>query len=220
MSDESQRDRPLPGGDDGGHHGGAPEGFVRLGTRQPVWDRFFQVAPLIVVGTRERDGSFDLAPKHMVTALGWDNHFAFVCTPAHGTYVNALREGAFTVSYPRPSQVLTASLAAAPRCEGDTKPALTLLDTVPATAVDGVLLRDAYLHFECETSRVVDDFGRNSLVTGRIVEARVAADSVRGDDRDDRELLLDAPLLAYVAPGRYAEIAETFAFPFHAGYTR
>ena len=117
MSDASQGGRDLPGEDHGEGVRAAPEGFVSLGTRQPVWDRFFQVAPLIVVGTREPDGSFDLAPKHMVTALGWENHFAFVCTPSHGTYVNALREGAFTVSYPRPSQVLTASLAAAPRCE-------------------------------------------------------------------------------------------------------
>jgi flavin reductase (DIM6/NTAB) family NADH-FMN oxidoreductase RutF len=220
MSDEARRGSDVPAERDDDRSSAVPEGFVRLGTRAPIWDRFFQVAPLVVVGTREPDGSFDLAPKHMVTALGWENHFAFVCTPAHGTYVNALREGAFTVSYPRPSQVLSASLAAAPRCEGDTKPALTMLDTVPATTLDGVLLRDAYLHFECRTARIVDDFGPNSLVTGRIVEARVAADSVREADRDDREILLNAPLLAYIAPGRYAEISETFAFPFHAGYTR
>lgn len=195
-------------------------GLVRLGSEHDVWGRFFQVSPLVVVGTREPDGSFDLAPKHMVTALGWENHFGFVCTPSHATYVNARREGAFTVSFPRPSQVLSASLAAAPRCETDEKPSLELLSTRPATVIAGVLLEDAYLHFECETERVVDGFGRNSLVAGRIVEVLVAEESVRRPDRDDADLLVEAPLLVYVAPGRYAEVAETVAFPFHAGWRR
>lgn len=199
---------------------GATEGLVRLGAEHPVWERFFQVSPLVVVGTKEPDGSFDLAPKHMATALGWENFFGFVCTPDHATYVNAKREGEFTVSFPRPSQVLAASLAAAPRCEGDEKPSLDLLETRPATVVDGVLLDDAYLHFECRTERIVDGFGRNSLVAGRIVEALVAEEAIRRSDRDDMELLLDAPLLAYVAPGRYAEIGETVAFPYHVGWSK
>ncbi len=198
----------------------AAEGLVRLGAEHPVWDRFFLVSPLVVVGTREPDGSFDLAPKHMVTALGWDNYFGFVCTPSHATYVNARREGFFTVSFPRPSQILAASLAAAPRCDGDSKPSLELLETRPATVVDGVLLADAYLHLECRTGRIIDDFGRNSLITGSVVEALVAEEAIRRSDRDDHDLLLEAPLLAYVAPGRYARITETMAFPFHAGWSK
>lgn len=198
----------------------ASDGLVRLGAEHPVWDRFFQVSPLVVVGTKEADGTFDLAPKHMVTALGWGNHFGFVCTPSHATYVNARREGAFTVSFPRPSQVLSASLAAAPRCEGSSKPSLDLLETRPATVVDGVLLEDAYLHLECRTERIVDGFGDNSLIAGEIVEALVSEASIRRSDADDRELLIHAPLLAYVAPGRYAEVAETVAFPFHVGWSR
>ncbi len=198
----------------------AQSNLISLGADFPVWDRFFQVFPLVIVGTREIDGTFDLAPKHMAMAMGWENHFGFVCCPTHGTYVNARREGAFTVSYPRPSQVLLASLAAAPRCEGDSKPSLALLETRPATRVDGVLLADAYLHFECETDRVIDDFGKNSLITGRIVEALVAEEAIRRADKDDEQVIFRAPLLAYVAPGRYAEISETFAFPFHAGFSR
>jgi flavin reductase (DIM6/NTAB) family NADH-FMN oxidoreductase RutF len=194
--------------------------LISLGTDQPVWDRFFQVFPLVVVGSKEADGSFDLAPKHMAMPMSWENMFGFVCSPRHGTYVNVRREGVFTVSYPRPSQVLFASLAAAPRCEDDSKPSLALLDTRPATKVDGVLLADAYLHFECETDRIIDDFGPNSLITGRIVEALVSEDAVRRDDRDDEDLIFDTPLLSYLAPGRYAEISRSLAFPFHAGWSR
>ncbi|MBT8487522.1 MAG: flavin reductase family protein [Gemmatimonadetes bacterium] len=199
---------------------GAAAELIRLGVDHRVWDRFFQVSPLVVVGTKELDGSFDLAPKHMVTPLGWDNFFGFVCTPAHGTYVNARREGAFTVSFPRPSQVLSASLAAAPRCGEDEKPSLALLATRPATVVEGVLLKDAYLHFECRTEKIVDGFGRNSLIAGRIVEALVEEDAIRRSDRDDQELLMEAPLLAYIAPGRYSEVNQTMAFPFHEGSSR
>jgi flavin reductase (DIM6/NTAB) family NADH-FMN oxidoreductase RutF len=200
----------------------APKGddLIRLGVAHPIWDRFFQVCPLIVVGTKEGDGSFDLAPKHMAMAMGWENYFGFVCTPSHGTYVNAQREGCFTVSFPRPSQVLVASLAAAPRCDDDEKPSLALVETTPAVVVDGVLLRDAYMHLECETHRIVDGFGRNSLITGRVVEALVSEDAIRRSDKDDEEAIFQANLLAYVSPGRYAEIAKTFAFPFHVGWSR
>lgn len=199
---------------------GGTGGLVRLGVDHPVWDRFFQVCPLVVVGTKEASGQPDLAPKHMAMALGWDNYFGFACTPSHRTYGNAVREGFFTVSFPRPTQVLLASLAAAPRCEGDEKPSLRLLETIPATVVDGVLLKDAYLHLECETHRIIDDFGVNSLITGRVVEALVSEDAIRRADKDDEESLVAAPLLAYVAPGRYAEVSATFAFPFHEGWSK
>lgn len=194
--------------------------LVALGADRPVWDRFFTVCPLVIVGTREEDGRWNLAPKHMAMPLGWDNYFGFMCTPAHSTWQNARREGCFTVSFPRPSQILLASLAAAPRCEDDTKPSLDAVATRPATVVDGVLVRDAYLHLECETHRIVDGFGENGLITGRIVETLVAETSVRRHDRDDEELVFEAPLLAYVSPGRWAEISHTFAFPFHEGWSR
>ena len=156
----------------------------------------------------------------MATPMGWGNYFGFVCTPAHGTYRNARREGVFTVSYPRPSQVLAASLAAAPRCEEDEKPSLEALRTFPARVVEGVLLEDAYLHLECETYRILDGFDENSLITGRVVEAHVSPRALRRMDEDDHDAIAGAPLLAYLAPGRYAEISESFAFPFHAGTSR
>ncbi len=196
------------------------EQWVSLGVEHPVWDRFFQVAPLVVIGTRESNGAYDLAPKHMAMPMGWGNHFGFVCTPRHNTYGNVRREGCFTVSYPRPSQVILASLAAAPRCEGNEKVSLDMVRTHRATVVDGVLLTDAYLCLECEADRILDDFGENSLITGRVVEAHVSEDAIRRSDKDDGTVIGEAPLLAYVSPGRYAELSRTFAFPFHRGFSR
>lgn len=177
-------------------------------------------APLAIVGTREKDGAFDLAPKHMIAPLSWQHHFGFVCTPSHATYSNAKREGVFTVSFPRPEQVVLASLAAAPRCEDSEKHSLEVLPTILATKVDGVLLKDAYLHLECELDRIVDDFAENSLIAGRIVAAAVAEDSLREPDIDDHDLLRKAPLLVYLYPGRFATVAESEAFPFHEGFHR
>ncbi|MHC4813137.1 MAG: flavin reductase family protein [Planctomycetota bacterium] len=193
---------------------------ITLDPAHPIWERFFMVFPLVLVATKEPDGSFDLAPKHMATPLSWDNHFGFVCTPTHATYQNARREGCFTVSFPRPEQVVLTSLAAAPRCEDAHKHSLDALLTVPATVIDGVLLDTAYLQLECELERIVDGFGMNSLVAGNVVAAHVDEAAHREIDMDDPELLLDAPLLAYLYPGRYARITESFSFPFHDGFQR
>src|SRR5271166_1755994 len=75
--------------------------LISLDLNRPIWERFFTVAPLVIIGSRDESGVFDLAPKHMATPLGWQNYFGFVCTPRHRTYQNIQRQGAFTVTFPR-----------------------------------------------------------------------------------------------------------------------
>lgn len=191
--------------------------LVELDVGEPIWDRFFWVAPLVLVGTMEPDGSHDLAPKHMVTPMGWKNYFGFVCTPRHGTYHNVKRDGVFTVTYPRPSQLVLTSLAASPRCGDTSKPALSVLPVFPASRIDGVLVEGGYLFLECKLDRIVDGFGVNSLIVGKIVAARVDESSERLSDQDDQALVHDSPLLAYLHPGRFTTIEQSFSFPFPAG---
>lgn len=187
----------------------------------PVWERFFTVAPLVLIGTKEQGGGYDLAPKHMALPLGWGNYFGFVCTPRHRTYQNIQRARIFTVSYPRPTQVLLASLAAVPRCdEAEEKPSLYVLPTFPARQVDGVFIEDAYVFLECELDRVIDGFGDNSLVAGRIVAAHAHEDVLRTSDRDEQELIYTAPLFAYLYPGRMARISASYSFPFPVDFKR
>ena len=193
---------------------------ARLPLDQPIWDRFFSVAPLVIVASQEPDGSFDLAPKHMAMPLGWQNFYAFVCSPRHATYTNIARARQFTVSFPRPSQVAEASMAAGPRCEDQSKPMLAMLATVPATAVAGVVLKDCYLALECTLHSIVDGFGTNSLIIGSVVAASADEAFLRADDRDPGEQLTRAPLLAYITPGRYAEIARTAQFPVPKGFSK
>lgn len=197
-----------------------PDDLVRLETDRPIWDRFFTVAPLVVVGTLEGD-AHDLAPKHMATPMGWENYFGFVCSPEHATYDNARDDGAFTVSFPRPDGLVEASLSAAPREPDDEHtPGLASLATFPASAVSGILLEDAYAWLECELDRVVDGFERNSLIVGRIVAASVRRSALRVSEGDDQELLRRSPIPVYVSPGRYTIVEESDAFPFPADFHR
>jgi flavin reductase (DIM6/NTAB) family NADH-FMN oxidoreductase RutF len=190
---------------------------IPVSTETPIWSRFVTIAPLVIVGTREGDGH-DLAPKHMAMPLGWDNYFCFACSPRHATQSNAQRTGQFTVSFPHPDQVLEASLAAGPREEDDSKPSLHAIPTFPASTVDGVLVRDAYLWLECELDRVIDGFGRNTLIVGRVVAAAADDRALRVSDRDDADLIRGEPLLAFLSPGRFARVSESFSFPYHADF--
>ena|SRR5215207_3409637 len=198
----------------------AQENIVTLRGGFPIWERVFTVNPLVLVGTREGEGGYDLAPKHMAFPMGWENYFGFICTRRHSTYQNVRREGVFTVSYPRPTQVILTSLAAAPRQSDGSKPLLEALRTFPASEIDGVFIEDAYLFLECVLDRIVDDFGENSLIAGRIVAAHVHEDFLRVSERDDHDLIYESPLIAYLSPGRHATIAETYSFPFPLGFMR
>ncbi len=194
--------------------------LIELDTSESIWEKFFTVFPLVIVGTREADGSDDLAPKHLAIPMSWKNHFGFVCTPRHNTYQNILRDRQFTVTYMRPSQTVLASLAATPRSEDGSKPITRALPTFPAEQVNASFMQDGYLFLECELDRIVDELGENSLIIGRIVKARVAEDELRDAELDDEDLVFNAPLLAYLYPGRFAEISNSTKLPFPAGFKR
>lgn len=191
---------------------------IRLATDEPIWSRFFLVAPLVLVGTREPDESHDLAPKHMAMPLGWQNFFCFACSPHHATYRNVERTGEFTASFPGPGRILDASLAAAMREPDGSKPSLAALDTFPADRVAGVLVCDSYLWLECARERVIDGFGDNSLIVGQIVAASVDERALRASDSDDADIIGGLPLLAYLNPGRFARVDQSFSFPFPADF--
>jgi len=194
--------------------------MIEIPTDRPIWDRFFSVFPLVLVGSKEADGNFNLAPKHLAMPLGWANYFCFVCTPSHTTYHNVRRHGQFTVSYPLLGEVLFASLAAAPREEDQSKLSLPLLPTFPARKVDGVLVDECYLHLECTLHSVLDGFGPNSLIIGNVVAAAAHEDALVSVERDAGDQLFHFPLLAYLSPGRIAEVRHTTAFPFPRGFAR
>ncbi len=195
--------------------------LVQLDVSTPIWDRTFMVAPLVIIGTQESNG-YDLAPKHMATPMGFDNYFGFVCTPNHSTYHNVKKYKCFTVSFPTPDQIITTSLSASPRTDGISK-SESIIEALPvaqATSMDVPVLSDAYLYFECDLFKIVDGFGENSLITGSIRKAFVHSDYLRVSELDEAEQLQEHPLLAYIAMGRFANISNTYNFPFPKDFTR
>ncbi len=194
--------------------------IIKLDVNGSIWERCFTVFPLVLVGSREPDGSYDIAPKHLAIPASWQNHYAFVCAPHHSTYSNIKEHGEFTVSYPRPTQIVATSLAADPRAENQSKPALRAVPTFPADTVDGVLVKDAYLFLECRLKQIVDALGDNSLIIGDIVAAQLDDHYLRTSDQDDQELIHAAPLLAYLYPGRFTQIDQSYSFPFPKGFKR
>ncbi len=184
-----------------------------------VWTRVLAVSPLVLVGSKEPDGRYDLAPKHMAMPLGWRDRYCFACTPRHGTYRNVERERAFTVSFPHRFQVVQAGLAATSREADGLKPSLRALPTFPAEKVDGVLVHGCYLFLECELERLVP-FDDEALVVGRIVAAAARPDALLDPDRDDEEILRRLAPIAYLSAGRFAAISEARSFPFPAEFSR
>jgi flavin reductase (DIM6/NTAB) family NADH-FMN oxidoreductase RutF len=195
--------------------------YTSLEIKEPIWEHVFMVAPLVLIGTRE-DAGYDLAPKHMATPMGFGNYFGFVCTPRHNTYTNVKKTREFTVSFPVPSQVIAASLSATTRSDFISKSEgiVNALPTVKAASMDAPMIADAYLYLECELFNIIDGFDENSLITGKIRAAYVHNDYVRISDKDEREQLMKNPLLAYIAPGRFAEIITTNNFPFPKEFKR
>ncbi len=195
--------------------------FTSLNVAKPIWDRVFTVAPLVIIGTKEEEG-YDLAPKHMATPLGFGNYFGFVCTPKHGTYNNVKANKAFTVSFPRPNQIVTTSLSASPRSEQISKSQgiIEALPTVKATTMDAPMIKDAYLYFECELFKIIDGFDDNSIITGVIKATHVHNDYLRISEKDERDQLQKNPLLVYIANGRFAKVADTYNFPFPKDFKR
>lgn len=193
-----------------------PHRYVPVDVASGLWEHFYTVAPLVLVGTIEHDGSPDVAPKHQATPIGHGTLFGFVCSEQHATYRNVLSTGAFTVGFPSPDMVLLASLAAAPRDAAGNKPTLELVSLSPATAVSGVLVDGCRAHLECRLHRVVDDLDGSALIVGRVVAAFVSQRALRDAGSDG--LPDESALLAYLHPGRVASIHESKEFPYHRGF--
>ena len=195
--------------------------LIRLDVDKPVWDHFFTVAPLVVIGTKGKS-EYDLAPKHLAMPMSWENFYGFVCTPSHQTYKNISDNGEFAVSFVKPDQVVLASITASPRCESgsNSKPVIDNINTIKAEKIDALLLKDSYLFLECKLHSIIDDFGKNSLITGKIVNAKVDRTYMRRSEFDEERILHEHPLLAYISPGRFSKIENTNAFPFPKDFKR
>ncbi|REL37722.1 flavin reductase [Rhodohalobacter sp. SW132] len=194
--------------------------LTSLNLKFPVWEQIFTVHPLVVIGTVNSDSSPNFAPKHMVFPLGWENYFGFVCTPRHTTYQNIKNREEFTVTYPKPDQIVVTSMTASPRNDENKKTNLDTLQTFEASDIDGLFLQNGYAFLECKLMKIVDGFGENSLILAKIVAAQAWSDVIKNPSHTDDESIYNHPRIAYISPGRYAIIDETYAFPFPANFKK
>ena len=91
------------------------------------------------------------------------------------------------------------------------------MPTFPASQIDGVFLKGAYLFLECKMERVLDGFGKHSMIVG-FVEAAHVDRSYLNEGPGQYDPMEQAPLLAYVNPGRYARVDATEVFPHPTGF--
>jgi len=176
---------------------------------------------LIVVGSKG-NGTYNMAPKHLAMPLGWDNYFCFVCTPAHHTYQNIKRTRQFTISVIKPDQIVLASLTASPyhdkQVDGE-----TLIDKIPtikAKEIDALFMKDSYVFLECTLDRIIDDYGKNSLIIGKVIQAYVDENVLIHEDSENENTIQNHRLLVYVTPGRFASVENTIAFPFPKDFSK
>ena len=197
------------------------DNFISLNVKDTIWDHFYTVAPLVVIGTKEKN-VYDLSPKHMVTPIGFSNYLGFVCTPRHATYHNIKKEKKFTVSFVRPDQILLTSLSAIPRCEENhfSKEIVKKIPTISTPEKDNIFIADSYVLFECTLYKIIDGFDDYSIITGQIEAAYVHKDYKIFSEVDQQKHIYDNPILAYIAQGRFASIKETFSFPYPKNFHR
>jgi hypothetical protein len=186
-------------------------GLIELDVAQPVWDRFFWVAPLVLVGTREANGSHRPRAQAHGHAHGLGE---FLRLRLHATAPHLRQYRTQRACSPFPTRALPnwfwpawpPRRAAARR----TSPRLAALPVFPASVVDGELLEGGYLFLECELDRIVDGFGENSLIVGRVAAAQVDTRSERRarSGRSAAMVLQMRRLLAYLHPGRFADDQE------------
>ena len=196
--------------------------MIELDVEQDIWSRAYTVHSLIIIGSKEEDGNYNFAPKHMAMPLGFSNHFGFIGTPRKSTYRNIQREKVFTVSYPKPSQLTVSSLAATQREDDDSKPILDQIPTAPAQEIEGYFVKDSYFQLECKLTECLGKFGEWELIVGEIIAARIDKRMSRkiSDSAGEGQLIYNNPLLAYLHPNRFSVIKESNVFPFPKEFKR
>ena len=136
--------------------------IIELDAGKPIWDRCFMVAPLVLVGTRDEDGSLDLAPK----AHGVPDGLAGTTS---GLSAAPVTRHTSTSSEPASSRSAIPSLPryftqVSPRHRATRvvrRPSCRAFPTFPAKKVDGEFIEDAYLFLECRPlTRRSTAFGR------------------------------------------------------------
>jgi len=164
-----------------------------------------------LITTVSPSGVVNVAPKTQVMPVGRHNYWGFACCKQHHTYTNVVEQGEFVVNMPGLELIGKISDASQEFPEGTDELAAIGLCRFPSLQVRVPSITECGVHIECVRHTVLDAFGGDSLIIGRVVAARVDSELMLAP----QHTMSKKPLLVYVHPNHYTIIRDfaPFAFP-------
>ena len=186
------------------------EDLVEISTEAPIWERFFTVAPLVLVATKR---AATTTSRRSISPCRSAGRTTSASSAARRTrrHRNLEAHPEFTVSFPRGRPDRQSSLlAAGSRLDDRSKPTLAPFRSSRPARWTACSSRAAALYLECALERVIDGFGENSLIVGRdrrrsAVDARRSAGS-RSTTRISSTSSCRCSCTS--RPGRFAEVTR------------
>lgn len=139
--------------------------------------------PIAVVGTRNADGTHNLAPFSFFTAISAQPMVIAFCPMVRSkdgskkdTLVNIQREREFVVNFCTEANYEKVNLASTELPYGEDEFAFAGLTALPGTAVKAPRLAESPIHFECRLRDIIcygTQPGAGSLVTGEVIKVHV-----------------------------------------------
>jgi flavin reductase (DIM6/NTAB) family NADH-FMN oxidoreductase RutF len=177
------------------------EGKVELSGAATGWHPPPLVGQVVLVTTRNKDGTTNIAPKCWASMVASDPpHVAFNCNRGHWTAQNVLRSREFVVNIPGvelAEMVWRVSQLPHPRPVEDAG-----FTALPANRVKPPRIAECRAHLEC-TLVEHKDFGEEVWLLGRVVAA--SADPEVASANDPFAVMRS---FVYLAPGTYGVIGR------------
>lgn len=139
--------------------------------------------PIAVVGTRNLDGSFNLAPFSFFTAVCASPMILAFCPMIRtstgtkkDTVINIEREGEFTVSICNEQIVEKVNLASTELPYGQDEFAFAGLTPLPSSKIKAPILGESPINFECKLRDILnygENIGGGRLITGEVIAAHI-----------------------------------------------
>ncbi len=139
--------------------------------------------PIAVVGTRNADGSHNLAPFSFFTAISAKPMIIAFCPMIRSkdgskkdTVLNIEREREFTVNFCTEDNYAKVNLASTELPYGDDEFNFAGLTALPGTIVRAPRMAESPIHFECRLRDILcygTTPGSGSLITGEVVRVHV-----------------------------------------------
>lgn len=139
--------------------------------------------PISVIGTRNENGSFNLAPFSFFTGVSAKPFIIAFCPTVRSkdgsekdTLKNIKREKEFTVNFCTENNYEKVNLASTELSYGESEFDFTGLTPLPSDLIKAPRLKESPIHFECKLRDLIsygNEPGAGNLVTGEVLRVHV-----------------------------------------------